>query len=57
MTSKLLLDMSKLFQKCPKCKSEKLDGESGSLEISSSVIKRTCACGYELTINISEIQK
>lgn len=57
MTSKLLLDMSKLFQKCPKCKSEKLDGESGSLEISSDLIKRTCACGYELTINISEIQK
>lgn len=57
MTSKLLLDMSKLFQKCPKCKSEKLDGDSGSLEISSTQVKRTCACGYELIINITETQK
>lgn len=57
MTSKLLLDISKLIQKCPRCKSEKLDGESGSLEISSNLIRRTCACGYELTLNITEIQK
>lgn len=57
MTTKMLIDLTKLVQKCPKCKSEKLDGDHGSLEISETLIKRTCACGYEITFNITETQK
>ena len=56
MTTKFLLDITKFLQKCPKCKSEKLDGLSGSLEVTSSMIRRTCACGYEISLIIDEKQ-
>lgn len=56
MTTKFLLDITKLLQKCPKCKSEKLDGLSGSLEVTSGMIRRTCACGYEVSLIINEVQ-
>ncbi|MEH7116137.1 DUF3797 domain-containing protein [Neobacillus vireti] len=40
------------FNNCPKCGSEKVGDQEGSVEIHDDKFKRTCKCGWSIEVTV-----
>lgn len=45
------LELMKKYSNCPDCGNEYIGNGEGTLEIENNIFKRTCKCGYEITID------
>ncbi|MDL2030539.1 DUF3797 domain-containing protein [Bacillus subtilis] len=39
------------YKKCRKCGNKKVGGEEGTFEITDKYFKRTCKCGFSITLH------
>lgn len=57
MNINLSLAMQRAYNKCPDCKNEYIGNGQGTMMIDDNIFKRTCKCGYSVTITIVEKRK
>jgi predicted RNA-binding Zn-ribbon protein involved in translation (DUF1610 family) len=43
-------ELIKKYTVCPKCGSDKIGNEEGSVEIHNKTFKRTCKCGWKIEV-------
>ena len=45
-----VLELMRLYSKCPECGCETVGGGTGTLEITDGCFKRTCQCGWSVEV-------
>lgn len=45
-----VLELMRLYAKCPKCGCETVGGDTGTLEITDECFVRTCQCGWAVEV-------
>jgi DNA-directed RNA polymerase subunit RPC12/RpoP len=50
MKLKRALELMRKYSKCPKCGSEMIGNEAGTLEIDDDAFRRTCKCGWTVVV-------
>lgn len=54
MNVKLCIVLTEIYSKCPYCKNPYVGNGQGALLIDDKEFKRSCKCGFEVTVTIKE---
>lgn len=51
------LKLMEQYAQCPKCKSDKVGNGAGTLEVDGGLFRRTCKCGWSVTVSHGQIRE
>ncbi|NEZ76673.1 DUF3797 domain-containing protein [Clostridium botulinum] len=51
MNSRELMPIMKKYEKCPKCRNNKIGNGEGGIIVEDDTYTRTCKCGFKITVD------
>lgn len=56
MNAKKVYELMTKYVKCPKCGSETVGNDTGTIEIKEGCFKRACPCGWHIEVKESDLK-